>query len=226
MKTDADNFGNDVWLVKAKVKFSLAFIMFCSILMIDWKEWTVYLFSHELKIHFPRQLGLMLIEGTLGGILAKLPVEKLYRFGMLIVLAAVGTFITINLKPNICDSPILKSLIIIFWAVGIILFLICMRLLFRNLGQQKLYLRWRKAALYLAILYLYSIFFLFIYWLDNKAIENTFMIFIFKLMVLFTGFKIIDAFLESIILKWDDKGLISYTISKYNDLKMLHSHRS
>ena len=181
-----------------RIKGSLGCIVMCSFMMLNWKTWHLHFRYGELTIHFPRLLGLSLIEGAIIG-LSSLRVHKHYKWGMRVVAAAILVAISADLRPGLLDKPWLRIPILLLWAAGILAFLFCMMLLFMRMDVYKVGVHWFAATILMILLCIFLLLSL-----VGTLIHPTLglVLFIISLVIFFIfGLTLIDAFLVTII-KW------------------------
>ncbi len=187
------------WNVSMGIKTALGFIVACAFLMINWKTWRLSLPYGEVTIHFPRLVGLSLSEAAFAS-LGRWRVSKHYKWGMRLVVFAVAAVIAYDLKPGFLHRPFLLPLLLLLWATGLFAFLVCMMWLFQYMRLDRFAMRWSAAAVLLVIVGAFSLMLLLGNWIHPSLGFVLFMIEMFLITIF--GFVLVDAFLETIILKW------------------------
>lgn len=183
-----------------RVKFSVGCILACSFLMLNWKTWHLHFPYRTATIHFPRLLGLFLIEAAIVKGLGILRVHKHYNWGMRIAAAATAGAITIDLQPQLIEKPWLRVPVLLLWAIGILAFLYCMALLCLRMEVYKLAANWFTSmtlVIVLCVLYLLYL----VGSLIHRTLGLVFFIILFAMFVIFV-LALVDAFLLTLVPKW------------------------
>lgn len=195
------------------IKTWLTCIVVGSFLMINWKTWHL---RADFIIHFPRLLGLLLIEGAIVNLYHYCEL-KYYKWGMRVAAAAIAVAISVDICPDLLQKSWLFLPILILWAAGILSFLFCMTLLFLQKGVYKIYESWINATIHMIVLCVFlllcgvemmisSLFGVIIHPTLN-TVQHAIFMFIFFIF----GIKLIDAFFITIISKWKRNSFPPYS---------------
>jgi hypothetical protein len=188
------------WDLLTHVKFSLGCIFVCSFLMLNWKTWYLHFPQGTATIHFPRLLGLSLIEAVIVKGLGNLRVHKHFKWGMRGAAVAIAVAISIDLRPQLLEKPWLQVSVLFLWAVGISAFLYCMTLLFVRMDVYKVAVIWFTSMILVILLCVFYLLYL-IGMVIHQTLGSVLLIILFPVFLL-AVFALVDAFLLSLVPKW------------------------
>ncbi len=218
MSAQLDVIAEKEWSVSMRIKTALIVTIIAGFLMSPWKEWPLHLLHADWTIHFPRILGLTLIECVTGSLLAGMPVYRRYTVGIRIAFWLTGAAIGVDLRSVYYNSPLLLALIMLLWAAGLIAFALSVKWLFQAMDQPRFSRLWNQVAVLVAILGTYPVVVLFGHLFGADPAGNPSLNAVYKILLIVSGFRAIDAILEPVLLKWDRPGLLNYIMREYKTL--------